>query len=221
MIVPNVGSLHRCAIAVVSVAIGMGTLLTLGCGGSGEVQKDRNTIDSLRVSIDALSAENSNYKSQVSRLEQENKNLVAQRPYLETKLAEAKSPPPPTKISNPQAEYDHGLSLARGKNYQEAMSVFMGLLNGGAPENLESNCHYWIGECYYGMKQYKDALTHFETVLGYSRSTKKDDAQFMMANCYNRMRDKERAKQEYQKLIDQYPASEYVQRAKDELAKIK
>ena len=217
--------LQRSAVAVLSV-LAVNTPLFLGCGGSQEMAKPSPTIvDSLQASVDSMVTENIRCKSQVSRLEQENRNLVAQRADLEARLAEAKAPPQPPpraqNLSNPQEEYDRGLSLARQKSYQEAESVFMGLLNSGVPEELESNCHYWLGECNYGMKQYKDALSHFEHVMSYKRSTKKDDAQLMIANCYNRMRDKERAKQEYQKLIDQFPASEYVQRAKDELAKIK
>ena len=117
-------------------------------------------------------------------------------------------------------EYERGLGLAREKHYEEAASVFMGLLNTSPPEGLESNCHYWIGECYYGMRQYREALPHFEQVLGYQQTSKKDDAQLMIANCYKRVGDKEHARQEYQKLIDQYPASPYVQRARDELAKM-
>ena len=225
MIALRIRFLQQSAVAAFLSVLAVNALLFIGCGGSSEVEKPSPTIvDSLQASVDSMITENVRCKSQVSRLEQENRNLVAQRAELEAKLAEAKAPPPPPptlRTSDPQTEYDRGLSLARQKNYQEAEGVFMGLLNSGVPEELESNCPYWIGECYYGMKGYKDALTHFEHVQTYKRSTKKDDAQLMIANCYNRMRDKERAKQEYQKLIDQYPASEYVQRAKDELAKIK
>lgn len=223
----NARSLQRSAVIVAVFAVTAAALLFLGCASSEVVEfEESSVIDSLQTSIDSLITENSKLRSQISRLEQENRNLVAQRAELETKLAEeqerSKTPTPPSRgISNPQPEYDHGLSLFREKNYQEALSVFMGLLNGGVPENLESNCDYWIGESYYGMKQFKDAMTHFEKVFGYSRSTKKDDAQIMIANCHRRMGDQEQARQEYQKLIDQYPASPYVQRAKDKIAKLK
>ena len=229
MTVRGNNSFHRPAIFILTLIVSVGVVVFIpGCGGSEETQMESppNMVDSLHASIDSLITENVQCKSQVSRLEQENRNLVAQRAELETKFAEererAKTPPPTSGgISNAQMEYENGLNMQRQRNYQEAVSIFMGLLNTGAPEGLESNCHYWIGEGYYGMKQYKDALTHLEQVLGYTRSTKKDDAQLMIANCYSRMRDKERAMQEYQKLIDQYPASPFVQRAKDALAKMK
>ncbi len=227
MSVMNANSLWRSAVIVATIAVTATALSFLGCASSEVIEfEESSVIDSLQASIDSLITENLKLRSQMSRLEQENRNLVAQRAELETRLAEeqerSKTPTPRLRtISSPQTEYDHGLSLFREKNYQEAVSVFMGLLNGGVPENLESNCDYWIGESYYGMKQYKDALTHFEKVFGYARSTKKDDAQIMIANCRGRLGDQEQARQEYQKLIDQYPASPYVQRAKDKIARLK
>ncbi len=175
--------------------------------------------EQLQKSIDSLKGENANLKNQVGKLENEKRTLAARNAELEMKLSESavKEKPPVTTMTNPKAEYDRGLGMFRQRNYQDAASTFMGLLNAGAPEDLESNCHYWIGESFYGMKQYNDALTHFGHVASYKRTTKKDDAQIMIANCYYMLGDKTRAKQEYQKLIDQYPASPYVKRAKARL----
>lgn len=204
------------------------SLAITGCGGSEEATGEEAAMTpemAMQKTVDSLKAENASLRSQVAKLEQDNRSLTAKSAELETKLAETqKAPaenPAPAPAMNPEMEYQHGLSLHHDRNYQEAISVFMGLLNTGAPEGLESNCHYWIGECYYGMKNYKEALTHFEQVGNYPRTTKKDDAQLMIANCYHRMGDHERAKKEYQKLIDEYPASQYVERAKSEMAKMK
>lgn len=192
----------------------------IGCAGSEEGMTEG---DPMQKSTDSLEAEIATMQSKMSRLEQDNRNLTAQVADLETRLAEASKPSPapaPRPMGDAMSEYERGLSLHRERNYQEAIAVFMGLLNTEPPENLESNCHYWTGECYYAMREYNEGLPHFEKVLEYPRTTKRDDAQLMIANCYKRLGDKARAKQEYQTLVDKYPASQYVQRAKGELAKL-
>ena len=94
------------------------------------------------------------------------------------------------------------------------------MLDAGAPAGLEDNCHYWLGECSYATKNFSNALEHFQHVFTYKVSEKKDDAQIMIANCYWRMGNKAKAKEEYQKFIDKYPASPYVNRAKERLGKL-
>lgn len=226
---------ERMACVAIAIFVSVSGALLLGCASSEETQTGttESTTESpqptmmepMQKTMDSLTAENATLRVRLTKLEQENRNLTAKTAELETKLAGVREkkemPPPPKAAANPEMEYERGVSLQHEGHYQEAISVFMGLINTGAPENLESNCHYWIGEGYYGLRQYKEALPHFEKVFSYPRTTKKDDAQLMIANCYNRTGDKARAKSEYQKLISQFPASPYVQRAKDELAKLK
>lgn len=220
--------LRQCCVAAAFVVV-VATLPLLGCASSEEAGKWEETtppepglIDLMQKTIDSLRADNSKLRSQVMKLEQENRNLVARAAELETRLAgeREKVKPEPKMIGDAKGEYDRGLSMFRQRRYQDAISTFMGLLNTAPPEELEGNCHYWIGESYYGMKQYRGAISHFEKVLTYSRSTKIDDAQIMVANSYLRMGDKARAKQEYQKLLDRYPASPYAKIARGRLAKL-
>jgi tol-pal system protein YbgF len=182
--------------------------------------------------IDSLKAENVLLRSRITRAEQDNRSLAAKSAELEARLAEMResmetrpiptqTPAPPRGSMVGESEYERGLSFFKNRHYDEAVAVFMGLLNTGAPEGLESNCHYWIGEAYYGMRNYSEAIPHFQRVFDYSRTTKRDDAQLMLGNCYKAMGDRERARQEYQKLVDQYPASPFVDRAKGELARMK
>lgn len=185
-----------------------------------EVAVAATPVDPIQKTIDSLQAENATLMSRINKLEQDNKGLMAQVADLESKLSTMSTTPPRRMSENAKGEYDHALSLFNQRSYQEALSVWMGLLNTGAPEGLESNCHYWIGECYYALKQYQEAISHFEHVLGYPRTTKKDDAQLKLALCYERMGDKARAKQEYQTLLDRYPASPYAARAKERMARL-
>lgn len=200
----------------------------LGCGSSkATAEKDAiaSELQAAREKLDALSNENSQLKQQLSRLEQENRNLTAKAAQLETLLDEERSkfrtatetvPPPPPKeiITSFDIEYQTALTLFKQRKYSEAIKKLENLINSGIREDLADNCHYWIGESYFGMKDYQSAISSFEKVFNYKISEKKDDAAIMIANSYWEMGNKKEAIKEYKKFLDKFPASPYVKRAK-------
>jgi TolA-binding protein len=174
-----------------------------------------------------LKTQNDSLKQEISKAELSNRLTTARTAELETQVAELKEKltAPPSKVTAPKTGntrdyYEQGLQTFRVKKYQEATAIFQGMLDAGAPADLEDNCHYWLGECSYAMKNFTEALEHFQHVFTFKVSEKKDDAQLMIANCYWGMGNKAKAKEEYQKFIDKYPASPYVNRAKERLGKL-
>jgi TolA-binding protein len=89
------------------------------------------------------------------------------------------------------------------------------LLDGGAPEDLADNCHYWLGESYFGKKEFKEAVKHFEMVFQYKSSEKKGDAYFMLGRSYEMLGDKAKAKEAFEKVVKDYPTNNNVQKAKE------
>lgn len=79
---------------------------------------------------------------------------------------------------------------------------------------LADNAQYWIGECYYSLKNYQRAIIEFEKVFSFPNSNKNDDAQFKLGLCYAAIGNRVKAREEFQRLIDYFPKSEYVTRAK-------
>jgi TolA-binding protein len=171
---------------------------------------------------------NESLKQQIDKLQQDNRIATARAAECETQLAELRekpaappvNPSPAPKITDANAAYQQALVLFRQKRYDEAASTFQSILDAGN-SGIEDRCHYWLGECSYGMKKYQEAVGHLEKVFGYQRSTKKDDAQMMIGNCYSANGNKVKAKEEYQKLIDKYPASPYVKQAKAKMGRLK
>lgn len=113
-----------------------------------------------------------------------------------------------------QGRYEEALETYRASKYQDAIQRFEALLNTGTKHLLAVNCQYWIGEAYYGLTNYQQAIVAFEKVFTFEKEHKDDDAQLKLGICYYRMNDQERAKLEFQKLLDAYPESEYVSRAR-------
>jgi TolA-binding protein len=206
------------------------SLFLLGCGSGEETTAEWETTPVISMTarleyrIDSLMNENRRLKQQIDALATENRSLTARAAELEMKLDEAlAAPPPPPEpepISNMNSAYLSALAQYRQRDFAGAKEKFEALLAGGIDDKLADNCHYWIGECSYGMGKYSDAIQHFEMVRGYRHSEKKDDAQLMIGNSYSAMGNKSAARDAYNKLISSYPASPYVKKAEEKLARL-
>ena len=215
--------------AILSVLV-FGFVLS-GCGTVPESTSD--TWDSnppvsanarLEYRVDSLTNEIRNRDQQIEALATENRNLASRNTEFETRISEMAAKPEPA--TTPALEsasatgYDGALETFRRRDFASAIQQFEALLSGNVRDDLADNCHYWIGESYYGMRKYKEAIEHFRMVLNNKKSEKKDDAQLMIANACWGMGDKSAAREEYNKLISSYPASDFVPKAKEKLARL-
>ncbi|MBM4162141.1 MAG: tol-pal system protein YbgF [Ignavibacteria bacterium] len=168
--------------------------------------------------LTALEAENTNLKQKITKLEQDNTTLSARLSGLEAKLlaerAQAEKAVTP-KVPPVGTSYEDGMKAFGEKRYDDAIQVFRALLESNVAEDLADNCHYWIGESYFGKKSYAEAEKEFEAVLQYKISEKKADALFMMAQCYEIIGDKAKAKETYEKVVKDYPTSDLVKKARE------
>lgn len=227
-----------------AVGIVASFLFLAGCHGSDEAEKD-STVPApsatalMQKQVNDLRAENASLKQQIEKLQQENRSATAHSAELETQLADMKdrqsAPPPkpatdinqsiadnnpPPKapgIGEANAIYEEGLSLYRRKNYRDAIGKFEAVTADAGPGGMADRGTYWLGECHYALKNYKSAIEAFKKVLEFDQSTKKDDAQMMLANSYLADGSKSKAEAEYKKLISNFPASPYVAKAKAKL----
>ena len=98
--------------------------------------------------------------------------------------------------------------------YDQAIGEFMEILAIAPRSVLADNAQYWIGECYYGLANYLQALNEFEKVFAYKTSEKKPDAQLKVGLCYLKMDNRERATKEIEKVLVNYPDTEASEKAK-------
>ena len=109
-----------------------------------------------------------------------------------------------------EEKYQGALKDYNAHQFRTAIQKFEDLLMDKASHQLSDNCQYWIGESYYGLANYQQAMVAFERVFLFTKSNKDDDAQLKLGLCYIRLNNKARAREEFQKLINNYPTSEYV-----------
>ena len=178
-----------------------------------------------QLKIDSLETENVNLKQKLVKVEQDNNALNARLSDVEARLkAEADKAAAPQQaaptVAAPTASYEGALKAFGEKKYDDVIQMLQALLDGGAPEDIADNCHYWIGESYVGKRKYSEAVKHFEMVLQYKTSEKKGDSYFMLGRCYEMLGDKAKAKESYEKLVKDYPTSNNVKRAKERLGRL-
>lgn len=119
-----------------------------------------------------------------------------------------------------EQEYDQALELFHNRQYSKAMDAFEALLAKNRNHSLSDNAQYWIGECNYAMGNYRAAILAFEKVFSFTQSNKNDYAQYKLGQCYFKLGEKDRAREEFQNLIDNYSNSMLIEQAHDYLAKL-
>jgi TolA-binding protein len=121
-------------------------------------------------------------------------------------------------VNNPN--FKAALDLYNSKNYNAAIAKLQEIIKSSKNSELVSAANYLAGEAYYGMKQYKEAIKHYKSVIKYGNNQKNDDAQIMIAEAYIRSGEIPQAKSAFKSLIDNYPNSEYLPRARKMLQQL-
>ena len=113
--------------------------------------------------------------------------------------------------------YRTGRDAYRERRYDDAVRHFDKILNMAPYSEWADNAQYWKGECYYGMGKYGQGLIEFAKIFAFSRTEKADDAQLKIARCHLALGDRQKALEAFQKLLDEYPDSEYAATARREI----
>lgn len=217
---------------LLAVAAGC-ALMVFGCGtvqegtmeseDSWDATPSISTAALLEYRIDSLTQENRKLSQQLENVSAENRNLAARMSELSGGTGGTVTPaggnatPTPTTSTGVNPGYESALSKFRNRQYQDAVDEFSSLLSAGIGDDLADNCRYWIGESYFAMKKFSDAVQQFESVAAMGGSDKADDAQLMLGNAYIAMGNKAAAKQALQYLVATYPSSPLVKRARAKL----
>ena len=149
-------------------------------------------------------------------LEQLRQQVLALMEELEARAAATVVITPPKPVGAPGV-YEDARADYLDYNYAKALEKFVQVIKMAPLGELADNAQYWIGECHYGMGAWDPAVTQFIKVFAYPNTAKADDAQLMIARCYMNLGNGPRALNAYQRLVDEYPDSEYVEAARKEM----
>ena len=172
----------------------------------------RNEVQQLEERQAALDTKEKTVREQLAQ--QNEKISSIQRGQAESTYQPPETTIPDWKASSFEERYQEAHQDYLAKRYRESMQKFEALLVMNTNHSLSDNCQYWIGEAYYGLGNYRQAIVAFEKVFSFQKSNKDPDAQLKLGLCYLLLGDRERAGRAFQRLIDNYPTSTFVSIAK-------
>jgi len=184
--------------------------LTSKLGQSSQQWQD---LQDLQTRVNSLDSE-------LTVEKQINRDLSARNADMERQSMDASSHSTITTKAQFDKVYHNALRLYNTKKYKDAVADFNNLAASKMNDVLISNTHYWLGECYYGMQRYNDAKDEFEKTLTYHKSYKIGAAYIMLGMSYLRLGNKEKAKAEWQQLLNKYPKSSYAAKAKGYISQL-
>lgn len=185
----------------------------------GSDQEDMQEYIRLKSLVEEINQAISSKESEISSLQtalvSKHEQAVALEKDLQKKPKAAPAPRPTASAgtSSFSRAYEDALASFHRKQYAEAVEKFSILLSQFPNHSLASNCYYWRGEGQYRAENYHAALADFERVLEFPKSLKRDDALLMLGQSYTKLDRREEARQAFNRLIQEFPRSEFVAQA--------
>ncbi|HJT22156.1 MAG TPA: tol-pal system protein YbgF [Nitrospira sp.] len=115
----------------------------------------------------------------------------------------------PTQVQDTSRHlYDRVMEEFKHRDYEAALAGFRLFLELHGQTALAANAQYWVGECQYRMGRYRDALKSFYSVISYyPLSPKLAASTLKIGQTYTRLKDPEKARMMYERVVDQFPDS--------------
>lgn len=136
-------------------------------------------------------------------------NKVKKDNSLEKTVQQKKTSAIPTENSSSNA-----MAKFQSKNYESAVSEFSKSLETEKDPQKINMYNYYLGESYFALKQYDRSVKHFQKVINSGNSYKKAEAQIMLGEAHVRSGQTAEARRAFETLIEKYPKSQYVPRAR-------
>jgi tol-pal system protein YbgF len=87
---------------------------------------------------------------------------------------------------------------------------------------LKPSVHFWLGEVYYGQKDYKRAILEYDSVVTQdAKNAKAPAARLKQGYCFLALKESDKATLFFQEVVSRYPSTKEAEAAKAKLAELK
>jgi tol-pal system protein YbgF len=118
--------------------------------------------------------------------------------------------------------YDRTLQKFKNGDLEGASQGFTEFVATFPRSRLAPNAQYWLGECFYGKKDYQQAIEAYERVqVMYPRSDKVPAAMLKKGFAHLALKDRKQAVSVLQQVMDVYPQSAEAKKAAEKLAQLR
>lgn len=119
-------------------------------------------------------------------------------------------------------QYDEAMDLLRKSDFAGTVNALGAFRKRYPASGYNESALFWLGNAQYGVRQYKEAITSFRTlVAGAPDHPKAPEALLAIANCQAELKDAKSARRTIDELIRTYPKSEAAQAGRERLASLK
>jgi tol-pal system protein YbgF len=121
----------------------------------------------------------------------------------------------------PGDTYALGLDYFNKAKYDSALPQFKAFLKANPQSPNAANAQYWLAECYYRNKDYKNAIIEFDNLRNtYPKAVKMPGAVLKIGLCFEKLGKKAEAEATYKELLDKFPKAAEATQAKTQLANL-
>lgn len=119
-------------------------------------------------------------------------------------------------------QFEDAIGVFRTGDFQTAATTLSTALQRWPNSGYTDSAMFWLGNAQYGLRQYKEAIATFTTLLGRSPThPRAPEALLSIANCHAELKDKRSARKAIEDLIKAYPQSEAAAAGRERLAALK
>jgi tol-pal system protein YbgF len=116
--------------------------------------------------------------------------------------------PPAAALSPEENLYESALAKFRAGKSEEALASFKHFLGNYPKSKLADNAQFWVGECYFSLKQYEQAILAYQEVIkNYPGGNKIPNAMLRQGLAFTEIKDTTSAKLLFRKIVKSYPNS--------------
>lgn len=198
----------------------MDSIITTGANANNRMRTEMSTtVDELHMQIARLLE---NYNDLMVRLNEccQGKEIIYVRgsPGAQTDPIDTSSDDTPRPSIDCSKTYDDAFILVRQLEYDKAISGFRNFLGSCQQHDNVPNAHYWIGESYYMLDKFAEAIVAFDILANdYRSSPNIDRALYKLARSHEELDHKDQARSVYRQLVDDYPGTLSAEQARDRL----
>lgn len=191
-----------------------------------EMQAMNGRIDDIAIAVKKPAEDLARYREDADRrlmaLEDRVIKLQIAVDDLNNKFAKVTAPQATEQAVTPDSVYMKGLETFKAGDMPAAREIFTKFLDKYPQNDLAANAEYWIGETYYSEKNYDQAILTFQDVIkNHPQKEKAPAAMLKQAMAFKAIKDSKNAKFVLKKLVESYPKSAEVKKAKELLEEMK
>lgn len=189
-------------------------------------QENRSARDEMQLVKEDMGLQLTSLENRVGEIEKQlnNTQVSAPAPAMAPTAGQdqVQQPAPgPTEIT-PEQLYEQALGFIRNdKRFNDGRTLLEEFVGKYPQHELYVNALYWIGESYYGDKEYEMAILQFQDVISkYGQHPKAPAAMLKQGLAFNALGDAGNARTTMKKLIEEYPNSPQQASAQSYLEKL-